>query len=117
MKTSSCKAKARALQNAVREMIAAILPDEFKCQSRTAIMGETGTDIKLVSKAREIFPWAVECKNQERLSLWDAWGQTTENAVKEQLKPLLFVKKNRTDILVVLKATDFFELIGRLGGK
>jgi hypothetical protein len=61
-----------------------------------------------------LFPWAVECKNQERLSLWDAWHQTTENAKKESLKPLLAVKKNRTDVLIVLKATDFFELIEKV---
>ncbi len=129
MLTQSCKAKARALQNIVRDMIIATLPIEFKQQARSAIMGETGTDIKLVSTARELFPWAVECKNQERLNLWDSWNQTVENTNKENkkedaynfglietkiLKPLLAIKRNRTDVLVVLKAIDFFELIEKV---
>ncbi len=113
MKTSSAKAKGRNLQNAVRDLIVAVLPDELKCQARSAIMGETGADVKLVGKARDAFPYAVECKNQERLNLWASWDQTMDNAKKEKLSPALFVKKNRTEILVVLKATDFFDLINK----
>ena len=111
MKTSSAKAKGRNLQNSVREMIMTLLPEELKCQTRTALMGESGVDVKLVSTARSLFPWAVECKNQERPSVWAAWEQTVKNADKEKLKPLLSLKKNHKEILIVLRATDFFDLL------
>src|ERR1700676_3616415 len=129
MKTASAKAKCRILQNTVRDMIMAILPIELKANARSAIMGETGIDIKLVSGAREAFPWAVECKNHERLNLWPAWQQAQVNADKEQLKPLLAVKRKEPkdkndptrkfkvpvkDVLIVLKAVDFFKLVEKV---
>lgn len=114
MKTSSAKAKGRNLQNAVRDLIVAILPDRLKCQARAALMGETGADIKIVGEARDYFPYSVECKNQERLNLWASWDQTTHNAGKEKLSPLLFIKKNRTEILAVMKATEFFDMLNQI---
>ena len=74
-------------------------------------MGESGVDIQLVGKARELFPFAVECKNQERINIWESWEQCEDNAKKEKLMPALFFKRNRKLPLVTLRASDFFMLL------
>lgn len=74
-------------------------------------MGESGIDIKLSSLARKLFPYAVECKNTEKLNLFEAWNQATANAEKENLSPLLIVKKNRTKAVMVMDAEHGFSLL------
>ncbi len=52
MKTSSAKAKGRRLQQTVRDKILSLFPTlELDVDVRSAIMGETGEDIKLSKKA------------------------------------------------------------------
>lgn len=108
MRTSSAKAKGRRLQQAVAAAIRErfhLAPDDV----RPAIMGESGEDIKLSTAAREKFPFAVECKNQERLNVWDALAQAEANAANGT--PLLVFKRNRTQTYVALRFDDFMELL------
>ena len=111
MRTSSAKAKGRRLQQAVAAAIRErfnLAPDDV----RPAIMGESGEDIKLSTAAREKFPFAVECKNQERLNVWDALAQAEANAANGTT-PLLVFKRNRTQTYVALSFDDFMELVGK----
>jgi hypothetical protein len=72
-------------------------------------MGASGEDLMLSAKARDIFPYSVECKNQETLNVWKAFEQATANAGSFQ--PLLIIKKNRKEPLAVVNANHFVELI------
>jgi len=105
------KAKGRSLQNFVHDEVLknfkGILEDG---DVKKAIMGESGIDIKLSPHARRIFPYGVECKNTEKINIWAAINQCEENAEKEKLKPLLVIKRNRTDVHVVLRWEDFLRL-------
>lgn len=105
------KAKGRSLQNFIHDEILknfkGILEDG---DVKKAIMGESGIDIKLSPHARRIFPYGVECKNTEKINIWAAIGQCEDNAEKEKLKPLLVIKRNRTDVHVVLRWEDFVKL-------
>lgn len=96
MLISSGKAKARRLQNLVAEKIRAAF-NLSKLDVYPAIMGESGIDIKLSSKAREVFPFGIECKNQEKLDLFSALKQTIENAEKENLVPVLAITRNKAN--------------------
>lgn len=108
MKTASAKAKGRRLQDYVRNKIREIFNlGEGDVDSQ--IMGVSGCDIRLSPKAIEVFPYAIECKNTEKVSLWNFWKQCLSNA--GTLTPLLFIKKNNQEPLVVMKAEDFFSLI------
>ncbi len=60
--------------------------------------------------ARKLFPYSVECKNQEKLNLWSAWSQTEKNSSDYQ--PLLIVGKNKHRPLAVVDAEHYFELTG-----
>jgi len=68
-------------------------------------MGASGEDVLLSPKARAIFPYSVECKNQERLNLWGAWEQAEANAGVHE--PLLIVKRNQRKPLAVMDAEKF----------
>ena len=68
MKTQSAKAKGRKLQQWVRDQIIEQLevhPEDIESRS----MGAGGEDLIMARAAREKFPFSVECKNVEKLSL------------------------------------------------
>ena len=108
---SSRKAKSRNLQNKIVETLLEKYPTLTSNDVKAAIMGESGIDIRLSEAARELFPYAVEAKNQESLSIWAALEQCEENSKLEKLIPLLIFKRNRSGIYVVLKLEDFVKLI------
>ena len=112
MKPKSSKAKGRRLQNKVVEILTkkfdkVLEEGDFK----PAIMGESGMDVKLSPAAKKIFPWAVECKNQESISIWKCLKRAEDAADVEKLKPLLIFKRNRSETYVTLKLNDFLELL------
>ncbi|MEK9767349.1 MAG: hypothetical protein VW683_00395 [Betaproteobacteria bacterium] len=111
MKPSSAKAKGRRLQNQVTQLIlerfSGVLEED---DVRGAIMGESGEDIKLSPLARKHFPYSTECKNQERLNIWNSWKQAKENT-REGCTPLLVYTKNRHELMVTLTFDDFLKMI------
>lgn len=112
MKSASAKAKGRRLQQKVRDRITAI----FRLQSgdvESRSSGATGTDLLLSPAARRVFPFAVECKNVERLNLWSAWAQANANTT-EGLMPLLVVSRNRcVTELAVLELEQLLAILAR----
>ena len=124
MKTSSKKAKGRSLQNFIAKELcekevfyrdyriteSSTWLEQDEKHFKPAIMGESGVDIKLSPQAKKIFPYDIECKNQENWSIPTWWKQTVANT-EEGRKPLLVIKKNRQEPLVVLRWKDFKELI------
>lgn len=109
MKPSSCKAKGRVLQDWTADQIRS-LPGVHPDDVKTAIMGESGSDVKCFGTARDVFPYSVECKNVEKLNVWEAYEQAKTHGNAE---PLLIMKKNRKKPLVVIDAEHFFKLIQR----
>lgn len=112
MKTRSAKNKGRRLQNEVRDKLRARFAkygfedDDFV----SAVMGESGVDVKLSPTARKIFPYSPECKNQESLSIWSALKQAENNA-KEGTHPVLFFKRNYSKTYAVVEIDHFLDLI------
>jgi len=109
MKTRSRKNKGVRLQNYVREQIIKTFGLE-ESEVKPAIMGESGVDIHLSSKAKSFFPFSIECKNQERWNIPLFWKQAVTNA-EDGTYPLLVVKKNRHEALAVLRFEDFLQVI------
>jgi hypothetical protein len=104
MKTQSRKAKGRRLQQQFMQLLIEKLdidPEDIESRS----MGAGGEDLIMSKAARTKFPYSVECKNQERLNIWQAWEQTNNN--KGIYEPMLVIKKNGTSPLVVLNADNF----------
>lgn len=109
MKTSSAKAKGRNLQNFVRDRIRALfsLPDEDVVSTT---MGCSGMDVQLSDRARNVYPYATECKNYARIAIYRWWEQAKANTPPE-LSTILVVKENRSEPLVVMSWNTFEELI------
>lgn len=107
MKTSSAKAKGRKLQQWFANVLVEGLGlDSEDIESRP--MGSQGEDIILGKQSREIFPYSVECKNQEAVNVWKAYEQASENC--KGYEPLVVIKRNRHKPLVLVDAEHFVEL-------
>ena len=112
MKPQSAKAKGRNLQKWVRDLLLENFPTLEADDVRSTSMGAGGEDVQLSPAARKLFKFSVECKNTERLNVWDAYQQACENSGGHE--PLLIMKKNRKKPLVVMDAEEFVKLIKKL---
>ena len=110
MKPRSAKNKGKRLQNKIRDLIlekfdSKLEPDDV----RSITMGDSGEDILLSPAARKVFPFSVECKNQEKLNIWEALDQADGNSGKHT--PLVIFKRNRTKTYAVLEFNKLLELL------
>tara|TARA_Y100001963_G_scaffold88454_1_gene122205 strand:- start:25290 stop:25625 length:336 start_codon:yes stop_codon:yes gene_type:complete len=111
MKTSSAKAKGRKLQDHVKTELLKKFKSLEEDDIKSAIMGETGEDIKLSPAAKRKIPYSFECKNQERLNLWASLLQAEENSDKRT--PVLVFKRNRSKVYATIEFSKFIKLIGK----
>lgn len=111
MKTSSAKNKGRNLQKKLREKLLEAFSELAEADIYSRPMGSSGSDLILSQRARERLSMAFECKNQERINLWESWKQCVSNAEKEELSPVLVVKRNHSPILVITDIDTFLEKI------
>lgn len=103
------KAKGRKLQ---QDVVKSILLKFSGLTDRDVVsvpMGVSSEDIRLSEAAFKQFPFAVECKNTERLDLWKSIKQT--EAQKRIGTPLLVFKRNRSDTYCCLKFSDLLDLL------
>jgi len=110
--TASGKAKSRLHQQAIGTDI----QDEFGLPAEDVVsvpMGSPGLDILLSNRAREVFPYGVECKRVEKLSIPKWCRQCTTNAEKEGLIPLLVYRRSREEPMAVLRWADFIAIAAK----
>ena len=113
MKTRSAKKKGKRLQNTVRNLLVekyseVLEPGDIK----STTMGESGIDVQLSPAARKVFPWGIECKNQESLNVWKAYEQAESNS--GDYEPIVFIKRNNQKPLVVIDAEYFIGIHNEL---
>ena len=107
MKTQSAKAKGRRLQQWVRDKLVEELevhPEDIESRS----MGAGGEDLIMARAARQKFPYSIECKNVEKLNVWDAYSQAESNS--GDYEPIVVMKKNGKKPLIVVDAEYFVRL-------
>mgnify|MGYP003324384059 CR=1 FL=1 len=107
LKTQSAKAKGRRLQQWVRDLLIEKLevhPEDVESRS----MGAGGEDLIMARAAREKFPYSIECKNQEKLNIWESYKQASDNAGKYE--PIVVIKRNNQKPLVLIDAEYFVRL-------
>ena len=111
MKVQSGKAKGRRLQQWTRDVLIESLnihPEDIESRS----MGAGGEDLIMSRAAREAFPYSVECKNQEKINIWSAYSQASENSGK--YTPIVVLKRNNVKPLVLIDAQDFIDIHKRI---
>ena len=116
MKTQSAKAKGRRLQQWCRDQILETFNELKESDVRSASMGAGGIDVQLSTRAKELFPFSIECKNTERVRIWDSFDQAEANC-EDGTEPLLIIKRNGSAALAVVDAEWLFENVGKLGSK
>ena len=107
MKPQSAKAKGRRLQQQFRELLIeelGIHPEDIESRS----MGAGGEDLIMARAAREKFPYSIECKNVEKLNVWEAYKQAEENS--KEYEPVVVMKKNNHKTLAVIDAEHFVKI-------
>ena len=110
MKPRSAKNKGKRLQNKIRDLILEKFDSKLEQDDvRSITMGDSGEDILLSPAARRLFPFSVECKNQEKLNIWSALEQAEENSGDHA--PLVIFKRNRTKTYAVLEFDKLLELL------
>ena len=107
MKPQSAKAKGRRLQQQFRELLIeelGIHPEDIESRS----MGAGGEDLIMARAARQKFLYSIECKNVEKLNVWEAYKQAEENS--KDYEPVVVMKKNNHKTLVVIDAEHFVKI-------
>jgi len=110
MKTQSAKAKGRKLQQWMRNLLIEKLevhPEDIESRS----MGAGGEDLIMARAAREKFPMSIECKNQEKVNVWESYKQAEDNSGKYE--PVVVIKRNKVKPLVVVDAEYFVSLFDK----
>ena len=74
------------------------------------VMGMSGEDIVLSPAAKKIIPYSFECKNVEKLNIWNALEQAETNC--EGRTPVLVFKRNRSKTYVVIEFDAWIKHIG-----
>lgn len=109
MRVGSAKAKGRRLQQTVCSLLTTIVGCLEEDDIRSTAMGQSGEDIQFSPLARRYFPWSIECKNVEKLSIWSAIEQARDNNMKENI-PMVVFKKNHENTQISLPLEYFLEI-------
>ena len=115
MNPKSSKAKGRRLQNYVRDKLREMyikrwtkLPKLHEDDIKSQTMGMSGEDIILSPAAKRIIPFSFECKNKERLNIWQSIKQCEENC-KDSI-PVVVIKRNRSKIYAIMEFDKWLEI-------
>lgn len=110
MKTQSAKSKGRKLQQWMRNLLIEKLEiHQEDIESRS--MGAGGEDLIMARAARAKFPMSIECKNQEKVNVWESYKQAEDNSGKYE--PVVIIKRNKSKPLVVVDAEYFVSLFDK----
>lgn len=112
MTPKSAKAKGRRLQQETAQAVREYL-DLSELDVRSNIMGNTGADLMLSSEAQKRFPFSVECKNTEKLNIWQAIEQAAANAAPGT-QPLVVFSRNRSDTYAVVRLPALLGLLRKV---
>ena len=118
MNPKSGKAKGRRLQNYVRDKLREVYiklwtkapkleHDDIKSQT----MGMGGEDIVLSPAAKKLIPYSFECKNKERLNIWQSIEQCEENS--NGSIPVVVIKRNRSKIYAIMEFDEWLEIASK----
>jgi len=110
MLNKSRRAKSTKLQNLVRDKILkAFKPHLRKQDVKTPLNGENGPDIILSRIAKKLCPYNFEVKNRNQMkTIYDWYRQASK---KTKLEPVVVMKMNTREPLVVIDLDTFIELI------
>jgi hypothetical protein len=110
---ASRKAKARRLQQEMVDRLLSIFPDLTERDIRSTPMGVNESDVWLSEEALKRIPYDIECKNCEKLNVWDAIKQSEDRVFKKgtKLSSLIVFKRNRSDAHCIISLTELINML------
>ena len=110
MKTSSAKAKGRALQQLVVKKLLESFSQLTERDIRSAPMGTNGADVVLSELAHGLLMCQIECKNRAKMAVYTDYEQAKTHGDSE---PIVVIKQNRSKPLAVMDLDYFIQLLKR----
>lgn len=110
---ASRKAKARRLQNFVRDEFRQVL-SKYGCVDDdcwAVPMGQAGVDVVFSPRAKAVHPFLIECKAQEALNVVNEFLHHLDTYASQEGLKMLIHSKSRTEPLVTLRWADFRPLL------
>lgn len=110
MTPASAKAKGRKFQQWVRDRLISLLsPFGIVAEDvKSTSMGAGGEDVQLSPLARNFLPISIECKSHKSMAVYKLYDQAKANA--GEYRPVLFIKANNREPLVVIDADEYLSL-------
>ena len=109
MKPSSAKAKGRTFQNQIASDIREVTGLE-PADCKGAPMGTNGADIVLSTEGARRWPFAVEAKSLAAFAGYSPMAQAINHSKASGLCPMVTIKANGSEPLVILLWSDFLTL-------
>jgi len=100
------------VRNKLLEKFHKLEEDDIKSTS----MGAGGEDVQLSPAARKLIPFSIECKSRKSIAVYSYMDQAKDNC-PSGAEPLVVVKADRKDPLVILDADYFIRNMRPTNGK
>jgi hypothetical protein len=113
LRIKSSKAKGKRAVFETRDLLLDNAPHLEASDIVKPIGSRSGADLVLSQRAKEVYPFSIEVKNQEKINIWESIAQSERHGAKEGLTPLLVFKRNRSELYVTLKLEDLLRLLQR----
>lgn len=113
---SSAKGKGRSLQQNICKRISELIKIEYnqqddQCLIHSREMGQSGVDIILRGEAQKRFPFSIECKSTETISLPSWIRQAQSNAQGENNWMVVFKSKQFSEPILIMEWKGFENMI------
>lgn len=112
MLVSSSKKKGKLLEKLLVKKLLDNFTELCSDDIRCTIGSETGSDIKLSSKALKFIPYNFECKSRATIGLYN-WYEQAMKYNEHNLPCVVVFKANRKVPMVALTLDDFLELTAK----
>lgn len=116
MKPRSAKAKGRRAAQETCDVVLSTFPQLHPDDVRPVPTSVPGEDLWLSPAAAALFPYAVECKNVEKLNVWNAIKQARAHAANTGRTPLVVFRRNGEELHTIVPLTEFMCLLLKSGG-
>lgn len=118
IKPASAKAKGRALQKWTAQKISELTGYEWGSSGEdkpieSRPMGQSGTDIRMESQVKKLFPFDIECKAHENWSVHSWVDQARKNETSTGTW-MIIARRSRQKPVVIMEANAFFELLEKI---
>ena len=109
----SAKAKGRLGQQEIRDKLLETFPEFEKDDIQSAIMGDTGADIKLSPQARKRLPLAIEVKRRkgELKTVYSYMEQALNHSLNTSGEPVVFFRSDHRPWVVMIGLQHYMDLL------